>query len=71
MNPSKAMESLRRTGRSLARDDSGEIPVGPLLIIGLIVIPLVVGLITFGEEMSQFLRQQWDLVGSSAGPINF
>ncbi len=61
----------RRSLRELASDESGEIPVGPLLVIGLIVIPLVIGLITFGEELSAFLRGQWDLVGNSAGPITF
>ena len=55
----------------LAADDSGEIPIGPLLMIGLVVIPLVIGLVTFGEEVSQYMRQQWDLVGNSTGPISF
>ncbi len=60
-----------RSLRELAGDESGEIPVGPLLVIGLIVIPMVIGLITFGEELSGFLREQWDQVGNSAGPITF
>ncbi len=61
----------RRSLRELASDESGEIPVGPLLMIGLIVIPLVIGLITFGEELSGFLREQWDQVGNSSGAITF
>jgi hypothetical protein len=57
--------------RSLGSDESGEIPVGPLLVIGLIVIPLVIGLITFGTELQQWLRGQWDQVGSNTQPIDF
>lgn len=60
-----------QTWSRLVADDAGEIPIGPLLMIGLVVIPLVIGLVTFGEEVSKYMREQWDLVGNSTGPITF
>jgi len=43
-------------------DETGEIPIGPLLVIGLIVIPLVIALIVFRDEILKWLKAQWDRV---------
>jgi len=51
----------------LHRDDKGEMPVGPLLVIGLIVIPLVIVLLAFSGEVKDFLKNAWGTItGASA-----
>jgi len=47
--------TLKKTGRTI----SGEVPVGQIMTIGLIVIPLVLALIIFREEIYLFLIDQW------------
>lgn len=61
---SKAAEGFRR----LHRDERGDIPVGPLLIIGLIAIPLVIALISFGDAVLEWLSQQWKGLAFEDGP---
>ena len=43
----------------LHRDERGDIPVGPILLIGLVVIPLVIGLVAFGDTLSDWFSEQW------------
>lgn len=43
---------------ALHEDDAGEIPVGPLLIIGLIVVPLVLMLTYFRDELQDMFREE-------------
>ena len=38
---------------------TGEVPVGEILIIGLIAIPLVISLIIFREDVFTWLIDQW------------
>ena len=52
-------KAVTRRLSELHREESGDIPVGPLLLIGLIVIPLVIGLIAFGEQVMNWLEEQW------------
>lgn len=54
------VEKLRQLIRALHENESGEIPVGPILVIGFIVIPLVIVMIMFADELGQWFRQQWD-----------
>jgi Flp pilus assembly pilin Flp len=49
----------------LHREESGDIPVGPLLLIGLIVIPMVIGLIAFGDAVMEWLSDQWSEVSGA------
>ncbi len=56
------IHDFRRLLGALHRDERGEIPVGPILIIGLIVIPLVIVLISFRDELTDWLKEQWDRV---------
>ena len=66
--------SLKELGRMLPRfhnEESGDIPVGPLLMIGLIVIPLVIGLIAFGEELMSWLGGRWEKVTESDPDMTF
>jgi Flp pilus assembly pilin Flp len=58
-------DGARNALAEIHRDESGDIPIGPLLVIGLIVIPLVIGLITFGEEVMNWLEKRWGKVTDS------
>ena len=53
---------LSRMVHRLHRDDRGEIPVGPMLIIGLIIIPLVILLVNFRDELGEWLSKQFDRI---------
>lgn len=47
------------------KNQSGEIPVGTILVIGLIAIPLVITLLIFRESIYMYLIDRWvDLVTS-------
>jgi hypothetical protein len=59
------LDAVTRRLSELHREESGDIPIGPLLLIGLIVIPLVIGLIAFGEEVMSWLSEQWGLVSDA------
>ena len=43
----------------LHRDDEGEIPVGPILVIALVVIQLGLLLMTFGEQLFTWFDAKW------------
>lgn len=43
----------------LHEDEQGEAPVGPILLIGLIVIPLVLILVSFRNTLSGWIHEQW------------
>lgn len=64
MNAIKIDEFLR----SLHENQRGDIPVGQILVIGLIVIPLVLTLVLFRGEVKKFLEGQWSkLTGADKG----
>lgn len=44
---------------------AGNIPVGQILVIGLIVVPLVLTLILFKDDVEEFLKEQWDKLSGS------
>ena len=50
---SKLKNELRR----FLNDESGEIPIGPLLIIALIIVPLVLLLVFFRDELVGFFNK--------------
>jgi len=47
------------TIKKLGRTNSGDVPVGNILVVGAIVIPLVITLIIFREEIYLFLIDRW------------
>lgn len=49
-----------RTAKKLHKDQRGEMPIGPILILALIVIPLVIFLISARDEASKSTKDQWD-----------
>ncbi|NCC26611.1 MAG: hypothetical protein EOM22_00285 [Gammaproteobacteria bacterium] len=62
---SRVVIALKR----LHQDERGDIPVGQLAVIGLIVIPLVIALIIFRDELLGWLRERWDEVkGADTAP---
>ena len=42
----------------LHQDQRGDVPVGPILVIGLIAIPLVIALVIFRDAMLDYLRDR-------------
>lgn len=60
--------------RNLHRNQSGEMPIGPILIIALVVLPLIFVLITFREKANESLATEADEVFSQGEtdptPIN-
>ena len=57
--------------QALARDDRGDVPIGTILVIALIVIPLLLLLIFYRDEVVTFFQEQWDRVmgsGEYSGP---
>ena len=44
----------------LHQDQRGDVPVGPILVIGLIAIPLVIALMAFRDEMLDYMRARLD-----------
>lgn len=49
------MKNLTDFFADLDLDERGEMPIGPLLIIALIVLPLVFLLITFRDKIREYL----------------
>jgi hypothetical protein len=44
--------------RNLHRNESGEMPIGPILIIALVVLPLIFMLITFRDKAEESLEAE-------------
>jgi len=49
---------LKNYIRRLHECERGDIPVGPILIIGIIVIPIVIGLVIFRDDLMSFLNDR-------------
>lgn len=59
-------KKLRMMSKRVHADERGDVPVGTLLVIGLIVIPLVLALTVFGNDLTTWLSEQWaKITGSS------
>ena len=52
------MKTLTELFQRLHHDETGEMPIGPMLIIGLIVIPLVFLLIYFKDEIVRWTSDE-------------
>ena len=51
---------IRSAAASILRDEQGDDGVNKVLIIAMIVIPLVIVLITFGDEIVTFFNGIWE-----------
>lgn len=49
-----------RTAKKLHKDQRGEMPIGPILILALIVIPLVIFLISARDDAAESTKAEWD-----------
>ena len=56
----RAKQELKRALARIHRDERGDEGVNKVLIIAMIVIPLVIVLIWFGDEIVAFFQAQWD-----------
>lgn len=63
--------SLINLAQRLHRDERGDIPVGQIAVIGLIVVPLVLTLILFRVEIATFLIDQWVVLMSAPSDGDF
>lgn len=48
-------------------NENGDIPVGPILVIGLVVIPLVIAIMVFGEELVKLFKEKWKDLNTEKG----
>lgn len=64
------LKQIKKVLARLHRDDKGEMPVGPMLVIGLIVIPLVIVLLAFSGEVKDFLKNAWGTI-TGASPTSW
>lgn len=51
------LDKMKIELRRFLNDESGEIPIGPLLIIALIIVPLVLLLVFFRDELVSFFNK--------------
>ena len=61
------IEKIRGLMGRLHRDDTGDVPVGTIVLIGLVVIPLILMLVLFGDKVLEWLYKQWELVTTNSG----
>lgn len=65
---SKAMANLRNIAQRFHHDDAGINSAEMMIIAGLIVIPLVIALTYFRDEVTKFLKTMWDKIkGQTSG----
>ncbi len=64
------MKSIKEKLVNLHHNENGDIPVGPILIIGVIAIPLVIALVAFNEAILDWLSDQMDKVTGDHTPSN-
>ena len=56
------IHELRKRLGALHADDTGEVPLGAILLVGLIVIPVVILLFNYSEEVTtMFNRKKGEL----------
>ncbi len=55
-----ALRSARRQAVRLHKNDQGDIPVGTILLIALVVIPLVLLLIFYRKAVVTYFTAQWN-----------
>jgi len=54
-----AKQRLKQALARIHRDEQGDEGVNKILIIAMIVIPLVIVLIAFGDKIVEFFQAQW------------
>ena len=64
---SYAIAKLRNLARQFHHDDDGLTSAEMMIIAGLIVIPLVIVLTYFRDEVTKFLKTMWDKIKGQTG----
>ena len=54
--------------QKLHRNERGEMPIGPILILALIVIPLVIFLLSARDSATETTKDQWGEVIDKTAP---
>ncbi|MFT7459846.1 MAG: hypothetical protein ACI909_002529 [Planctomycetota bacterium] len=65
------MNNSNRQSKVHRSKQSGEIPIGHLLLIGMIAIPLVITLVIFRIEIFTWLIDKWVELVTTPGPSGF
>ena len=60
------IQAIKKYQKNLRRQ-RGEMPIGPILIIALIVLPLVIALIIYGGQIAQSFQTATAAVGTANG----
>jgi len=61
------LQKMKNSVLALHNDENGDIPVGTIMVIGLIAIPLVIALILFKDDMLGWLKGETDeFIGTDA-----
>ena len=59
------LQKIKSSALELHNDENGDIPVGTIMVIGLIAIPIVIALIIFRDTMLSWLSDRMnDFTGS-------
>lgn len=53
------LQTIKDRVLELHNDENGDIPVGSIMVIGLIAIPLVIALVAFRDEILGYLRDRF------------
>jgi len=65
---SNAMAKLSHLARRFHHDDDGLTSAEMMIIAGLIVIPLVITLTYFRDQVSDFLKTMWEKIKGETNP---
>ena len=58
MKKGRLHEKALNAVRKFHKDEAGDIPVGPIILIGVIGIPLVIALVAFKDQILSWLKSQ-------------
>lgn len=54
------LQTIKNRALELHNDEQGDIPVGTVMVIGLIAIPLVIALMTFRDDVVLWLQESFE-----------
>lgn len=65
------LQSIKEKALLIHKDENGDIPVGQIMVIGLIAVPLVIGLVAFRDDIVNWLSGQIDKFKAGEGETNY
>ena len=60
------LKKLVRAAKRFDAKREGEMPIGPILIIALVVLPLLFILIAFRDDVTSYLNNEWGNTANAA-----